>query len=777
MRSRKNLLTTLLGKISGPRDAAVLLCGAPGSGKSWMLDQLSQRLGNQPHSYLRTSALESNWPLSGLLMLLANVPLSSPIDLEEFLPARPVDEVDSYAVARYLQQVLPERLAPGTVVLLDDIDLMDPASLKVISFLATKLQRMRTRFVGSLSLSPVPAELSALSQLHLPELTEAEALNLSAEHAGPRADRSVLRMVTDHSHGIPGRIFEQLELLSARQRNGQGPLCLPLQPTEDYRSILPSKLAGLSDHELRLLRLAAMGPRPDLQALAGANIWTDSINELVYRGLLEPVEEHLEFRDPAIRSAVYWSLSTEERRGLHQYLERSSSDLALKLFHQSFADDAEVSAVELIAHGRQLVNRGDVSAALELIERALNLRMLDTHLPELLTGLAHDLLDAAALEAAQRYLNFAEHLAPVARTELAIATLRVRIAAVTGHTAPLIDTHSLVRTHQAQYPVACGQLLSAEALAHAIREDAHAARASVSAAASLLEGADEQDSGLLTQAQLILASLEMDYGQLLKAYQEMLTAAQDQAGVEIRQALVIGLLNIGYHHEAREILARLSPSGAEPTRLSQQVILLLSAANAIQNENLPRAMTLVERWVSAQTPALLEPLPQLIQAWYWMTKNRQDMADAFFESMQPRVIGELSPKLLGRISMLAGDNALMLSQPQRALQAYRDSLQAYGDEADIRYVLATTHLIEALLLLGRTQQAAVEYHARYQQMSMVPGRRAKLTIRLAQALVLQGSDSIARFQALLAQWTVKGHWFLPTGGHEKCPPLANKTAR
>lgn len=753
MRSRNNLLTSLLEKVHGPRDAALLVSGGPGSGKTWVLDQLSDRLGEQPHIYLRASSTEADWPLSGLLLLLANLKLSRPIDLEPFLPRSPAQDVDVFAVARHLQQELPEQLQPGTVVLLDDIDLMDPASLKVISFLATKMQRVRTRFVASTSQHPVPSALAAMEVMKLLELTRAESMELAKHHAGPTADPAVVALVVGQSHGVAGEILAQLQMLSERQLSGRSPLCLPLHPHSEYTTKLPQLLSTLPPSQLHQLQLVAMGPYCERSAILSLGTDPDDLDELIHRGLLESWETRVELSDTALRAEIYWSLPSEQRRVLHEQLYKATSNPALQLFHRSFVNCTEVPALILLTQGIKLVAQGQVNAAVEVAERALNLDTSTNQLSTTLTDLASALFDAANLQTAGRYLKWARRQGPDSCTELRLATLEVKIAATAGHTIPELGTTALVRAHREKYPILCGQLLASMACAHALREETDAARSALDAASTLLREATQQELVPHTQATILLAALEMDHAALLRRHQQLLASSDEQAGVEVRHSLAIALLNMGYHQETREILSRMNTQGSESSPLLQQLTLLLSAANAIQNENVPRAMTLVERWIALDAPALLEPTPQLIQAWYWMNKNRQDMAGSFFENMQPRVLGELSPKLLAKISMLAADNDLMNSQYERAVETYRRTLGLYQGAADIRYVRATTHLIEALVLTGRTSEAISEYRERQHQMSQVPGRRAKLTMRLAQALVLDGENSISRFHALLAQWT------------------------
>ncbi|WP_431711851.1 transposase family protein [Glutamicibacter uratoxydans] len=87
----------------------------------------------------------------------------------------------------------------------------------------------------------------------------------------------------------------------------------------------------------------------------------------------------------------------------------------------------------------------------------------------------------------------------------------------------------------------------------------------------------------------------------------------------------------------------------------------------------------------------------------------------------------------------------------KALKAVEDPRRKQGQRYDLAWLLAIMLCTIMCKLTG------------YRQMS-----------RLAARLPGRG---IHRIPDPSTFHRVKGHWFLPTGGHEKCPPLANKTAR
>ena len=759
MRSRKNLLGALQGQILGPREASVLICGGPGAGKSWMLEQLARQLPQQPHLLLRASPGESQWPLSGVLLLLSGLPVDEPIDLEPFLTGRGTEPVDSYAVARHLQQVFAQRLAPGLVVLIDDLDVMDHASRQVIGFLAGKLQRSRITFVATAGGDPLPTELGALQPLRLRPLTAAESLQLAREHAGEAADASVLGMLAAHAHGVPGALINQLGLLSTRQVRGQSPLSLPLRPTASGTAQLATLRAQLTPAQLRLLHHAALGPTSERAALLELGSDPDDLDGLIHQGLLEPVDQQLQLADDVLRSALYWSLDDQERRHLHGRLQDAGSSQALHCFHRSFAHGNRVSTVELLGHAAEFARGGQAAGAVELAERALGLTSAGPGLPAALALLAERLFVAMQLESAARYLRRAEALDPEPATSLHLAALRVQLAAVAGQPVPEVRPTDLLRRHGQDHAAAGGQLLATIACAHALRGEAAAGRQACQQAEQLLDGTGQEPPVRLEQARILVASTEQDHTQVQAAHQRLRGEPGWDRDAPMRRVLALALANLGHHQTAREVLARLAPDSEAASPLAQRLTLLLTAASACQDRDLPRGLTLAERWMAADGPALLQPVPQLIQAWYWMHKDRQDMFDAALADLSPHRLGELSGRDQARVWQLNAENDLLRQRPERAVQAYGRALHAHSGPPDLHFVRATAGLVEALVMLGRREQAVAEYRVRQQALSSVPGRRARLTMRLAHALVLDPEASLARFQALIDEWTPADNGF------------------
>jgi len=760
MRSRRNLLNTLLSKATGSREVALVVSGASGAGKSWMLRQLQHELGAHPHVLLRISPMETNWPLSSLIKLLSELDLAEPLALDHFLPESPGQGVDSYAVARHLHAKLPALVTPGTVILLDDVDLMDEASLEVLGFMSTWLQRNRAKFIVTVASGPIPEPLAGWEILKLRGLTEAESLALARETAGVDADPAVLHFTTTTSRGMPGSIIEQLDRLQRQAQAGELPLTLPLPVGTERTGKLSTVVARLEEEHQQVLTLLAAAPvteRATVLALKPGAV--SCIDELEQRGFLMGADGHVQISDPALRSTLYWGLNLTERQSLHRHLQEHGEDPTLKLYHRTYVDQLGVTASELVAAAEQLVEQGQVAAAIEVAERGLLLPVTGTHLPQALHHLAEILCQHLQLEAARRYVRFGRRLPLDPAASLALATLDVQLSTLKGrvtaknqHAAPISELENIE-------PHGCVRLLGALATEYALREDHQHTESLTAQATELVSRFPEAKGPEYEAAQLLCAALNHDRQQLMDRFHQLPVVPKEPGDGILMLALGVGLSTTDCFLEAREVFSRLAaaPEGASP--LMERLLLLLNAANAILNQNYPRAMQLVERWIAADGPALLSPIPQLIQAWYWMNKNRPDMAEWYFQSLEPRILGESSPMLLSRIAMMAGDRGLMTGDYPAAVEAYRRTLRLHQGPGNLRYVRATCALIEALVMLGRTEEAVDEYRSRQEIMAAVPGRRPKLAMRCAQALAMQGTASLTRFQQLLDDWTGSDNTF------------------
>jgi serine/threonine protein kinase/tetratricopeptide (TPR) repeat protein len=355
-----------------PGGGAVWISGAPGSGKSRLVNEFAARARTRenPPLYLygRCRELEEDRPCQPVLRLLERwlrlppgtglkererellaklVPPRVAITLEQALD--PSFEGSSplalpVALSSWLA-VLGHRIP--LIIFLDDLNFADEGTLAVLALVAEKLRGSAMLLILGLRES-VPARRAdalktlrerlaahvAVREITLAPLDEEAVLALVRQlfhHSAPR-----LRLATvlwQRSRGNPGLIAEIVRNLIARggarvSEDGAG-LYLDISPDDLPLPGSLQKAIGESFKQLPagdrswLRRLAVVGGRIETEFLLRA--FRDAkradvdamLLRLVRSGWLVPVGGRYRFTRPALRETVYRSLSREQRQPLH----------------------------------------------------------------------------------------------------------------------------------------------------------------------------------------------------------------------------------------------------------------------------------------------------------------------------------------------------------------------------------------------------------------------------------------------------------------------------
>ena len=356
----------------GNLGTAVWIRGAPGSGKSRLVNEFAARarMSDDPPLFLygRCRELEEERPAQPVLRLverylrLPRNAAAGPREismLEKLVPpkavetiARTLDPRAEGATPLAVPAALGLLLAAlgksiPLIVFLDDVNWAGDDTLDVLAYLSGRLAGTRTVLVlGERAGVPAHrperlAELQGrlengpgLARIDLAELEEGAVESLVEtmfHHSAPRLRLS--RVLWERSRGNPGMISEILRGLVSRgeavpHADGSG-LVLSIAPDD---LPLPGSLkAAIADSYRRLpaadrswlKRLAVVGGRIETEFLLDA--FPDArradvdlvLARLVRSGWLAPVGARFRFTRPALREAVYRGLTRAERTKLH----------------------------------------------------------------------------------------------------------------------------------------------------------------------------------------------------------------------------------------------------------------------------------------------------------------------------------------------------------------------------------------------------------------------------------------------------------------------------
>src|SRR5258705_10625456 len=327
-RARKQLTTS----------GSVLLYGPTGIGKSAAGRALVAERTRAGCRVLTAapSQSETGLPYVTLLDLLSNqlelawqvLPdrLRQPLEVALLKASAPDTVRDELAVRLAVLHVLRRLAASGPVLLVvDDIQWVDPSSLEVLTFCARRLTEgvhmLATEQVADGDL-PVMAEAcpEPVLQLEVPPLTEQDVLALLRKRLPSPLPVRTARRIFTASAGNP---FMALALGRAALRHPDGISPNdPLPVSSRLKTLLGDRLSDLSDATHEVLLHAASSPRPTVAQIAisvGRPIQLE-LTEAEGHGLIDVSSERLRFSHPLLREFVYAEATSAARRQAHARL-------------------------------------------------------------------------------------------------------------------------------------------------------------------------------------------------------------------------------------------------------------------------------------------------------------------------------------------------------------------------------------------------------------------------------------------------------------------------
>ncbi|WP_440902527.1 AAA family ATPase [Actinosynnema sp.] len=366
-------LAYVTARVQPGSGGALVLLGDAGIGKTTILDQVSEQAREAGTTVFRAHAgeVEQALPYAVLHRLLR--PL---LHLSDRLPRRPgdarhgafgraaADRANSLQTGLAALTLLSTRADSGPLlVVLDDAQWADRASLDVVSFLA---QRLVGEPIGLLvaARATIPPAGFQVPVLRLRPLAERDAEALLDRQPDPPVG-AVRRALLDAAAGNP------LALVTLA---GQAPEVAedtdPVPLAERLERAFTAHLAELPEVTRAALVVAAAD---DSAVLPGA---AEALEPAVAAGLVRVREGSVHFRHSVLRAVVYRGAGFAERRRAHLLLaEAARADPDRRAWHLSAAssDADEAVAAEIAEAARRAARRGANQAALDAWERAADL--------------------------------------------------------------------------------------------------------------------------------------------------------------------------------------------------------------------------------------------------------------------------------------------------------------------------------------------------------------------------------------------------------------------
>ncbi|WP_405547538.1 AAA family ATPase [Streptomyces phaeochromogenes] len=443
---------------SASANPVVMLVGDMGTGKSALLDRAVRRAEAGGARVLRAEGSESEASLafSALHQLLRPAPAA--VDV---LPERQRAAIqDAFGVAPSTpgHSSAPDLMLIGVAVLsllsalggqrpvlvvLDDAQWFDRASLDALSFVARRLEgEPVTMLIAVRGGDHLPGFDRHVPTLTLGPLDSAAAnrlLDLQPKSPAGRTRTHIL----DQAGGNPLALVELTRAATAHDAATGMSSAGPLPLTDHLERIFAARLNGLPAATTRALLLLAAMDSVDTAIAVSAGLpdtedetWLPAEQAVLVRRTGRDVR----FRHPLVRSAVYHAASLGARREAHLALaEMLRDEPDRRAWHLAAAcpgPDAAVSA-ELERTAARARRRGGHAAAAKALQRAAELapRREDS---------ARLLVEAASAAVFTGDLAWVEELAATARTRTDDASLLASAAVQAGRLAILTVRHTTV---------------------------------------------------------------------------------------------------------------------------------------------------------------------------------------------------------------------------------------------------------------------------------------------------------------------------------------------
>ena len=314
-------LARVAAETAAGRGSALMIEGAPGVGKSALLGDLDP--GGLAVVRVTGVETETGLPLSGLEEILAGIS-AGPLD--------PGHDLDPAVYLRRVAGLLAE--ASPLMVLVDDLQWLDPSSRAAVGYLARRAPRLGIGLIAAWSLRGEPADpWPGVESMRLAELDSRHALALATRSG---LSEPVAEALVEAVGGNPLAIVEAPAELSAAERSGRAILPDPMPAGDRLQRAYEDRITALPEAATKAMLLAAAG--------APASLVAGDLGPAEDAGLIRlgGGGTGLEFTHPLVRSATYHSAAPSERRAAHRLIASQSADPAVSYTHLTLPTNREV---------------------------------------------------------------------------------------------------------------------------------------------------------------------------------------------------------------------------------------------------------------------------------------------------------------------------------------------------------------------------------------------------------------------------------------------------
>jgi len=375
---------------TGP--ASLVLEGEPGIGKTTVWTEIAARARGRGHLVVisRPARSEVELPFAGLMDLvgdradlLAGLPKPQRRALEIALVRAepdPTETVPALATSAAFLSILSLLAAESPVVVaIDDLQWLDPATLRVVGFAARRLGSLRVgllaavRVASALDPSVPRVDLGVdAERLGLGPLPMASLYHVVEGHLGLSLPRSALVRIDAASGGNP---ILALEIARAGGDRGLAASDSRLPIPSNMTVLVSRRVSGLPETTRGALLQCAALARPTTELVSA-----ETLEPAVDDGLVTiDADGRIRFAHPLFASAVYAMAPADRRAAVHRWISKRVDDPDERTRHADLASTKRDAGLARRLHeaAERARQKGAPEAAAELEERAVARTPLD----------------------------------------------------------------------------------------------------------------------------------------------------------------------------------------------------------------------------------------------------------------------------------------------------------------------------------------------------------------------------------------------------------------
>lgn len=742
---RSKELDRILAVIRGPKESALTVVGRRGMGKSALLSEIP-RLSDHRTVFLRASASESDWPFSGLTALLNGI--DDPV-LGRFADELLRDStrtMDVATVATMLLDGLQQRSCSRTIVVVDDADQLDPGSQAVIGYLARRLAGTDIVLFAGLREDVPDSPFGSLPALRLKPMNYNDTIRMLEAIPARQTATTAVHAVAAATGGNPLAAVELYTCLVERHAEGKYALPIPLPCKGSFESEFAGKVGALTSAARQVLDLMSLSCRSDIATLEKvySDLWS-GMEELLANGMVSRSGPYLRIQDQLLRGYVFSAMTPSVRNANHRALAEAAgeSDQYARRWHLSFSALERQTPFGLLRFAVDLIRAGEVSFAVEYIERALTINPWEAETAARLTTVAELLFNRGEFVYAQRYLDWARRVTHNPALILRLTGLAFEIQFIQGSAVRSSMVLRLVKEFGKHDPAYAASLLAFGALYYGERWELDDAGSLLRQVEEFREAASKDCIAIADRAKLLIESIQGKAEHPGRKHDAVST---------VGGLLVQGrALSYAEHHElAQEAFAVVRNSVDAGNVIWRETAEYFAVDNEIRAGNVRKAVRLIEDL------ELIEPetkyhrgMRHIFRVWRAYSLGDEALAQLYVADAQHFSGADSHPAITAQLAAWQGNFELMRGNLAESCAQLSRAAEIGMRFANPTLLRCEADLVEVLVRLGRHREAT---QALYRFESRAVGLRSPwllMAVARSRAMLADGEQSLQLFTQAL----------------------------